>query len=136
MVKVKQEIYISQELLLHAKNELDMSLDEFIEYSLTMFMQHEDKYAKLFYEGAKLYSDLKKIQDKMCKIENKSSQDDAPSYEKAMETITRIYGSVGHIGKDKLRKIAQDNNISPNELIKYVSSLGTFEITNYTDVPK
>lgn len=123
---------IDNNLLLRAKSELDMGLDDFLEYALTMYLQHEDKYAKLFYEGAKKYSELKQIQDKMLKLDNNAVYDDSESYERAMETIERIHESYGHIGKDSLRHIANYNNISPNNLIKHVDSLGEFNITNFT----
>ena len=123
---------IDENLFLRAKNELNMSLDDFVEYALTMYLQHEDKYAKLFYEGAKKYSELKQIQDKMSKLDSTAVYEDSESYERAMETIERIHKAHGHIGKDSLRHIANYNNISPNNLIKHVNSLGEFNITNFT----
>lgn len=135
MVKIKSDIHIEQELLLRAKNELSMSLDEFVEYALTMYLHHEDKYAKLFYDGAKAYSELKKIQDKMQSMDKETLSNENQSYDNAMETVNRINEAVGYVGKDRLRHIASTNNISPANFIKYVESLG-IEIRNFTNIPR
>ena len=128
------QIKIDPILLLRAKSELTMSIDEFVEYALTMYLRHEDSYAKLFYDGAKHYTALKKIQTKMGKLE-KNANDDS-SYEQAMETVSRIHGNLDHIGKDKLRKIAADNDIGVNDFINHVISLGEYNVTNYTATMK
>lgn len=123
-------IKVDENLLLRAKSELDLSIDEFVEYALTMYLKHEDTYAKLFYQGAKHYSELKKIQEKMQSMED-TKPEGSNSYDQAMSTVDRIYSTLGHIGKDKLRKIAADNNISGTDLINHTISLG-YEVTNFT----
>lgn len=134
MAKVKHEITVDENLLLRAKSELDMSIDEFIEYSLTMYLQHEDNYAKLFYDGAKHYSQLKKIQDKMYAMEHKTKSNNN-SYDNAMIIVDRIHTNLGHIGKDRLRKIAADNDIGGTDLINHTISLG-YNVTNFTATAK
>ena len=134
MAKINHEIHVDENLLLRAKSELDMSIDEFIEYALTMYLKHEDTYAKLFYDGARHYSQLKKIQDKMYDMEHKTSSDNG-SYDNAMLIVNRIHNNLGHIGKDKLRKIAADNDISGNDLINHTISLG-YKVTNFTATAK
>ena len=134
MTKVKHEVCIDQDLLLHAKNELPMSLDDFVEYCLSMYLQHDDKYAKLFFEGAKHYTELKKIQDKIHALDNK--KDDDNSQEQAMATLRRIHSKLHYIGKNQIREVANNNGLSPNELIKYVESLGEFEVRKFGAAPK
>lgn len=134
MVKVNQEISIDQELLLHAKNNLSMSLDDFIEYCLSMYLQHEDKYARLFFEGAKHYTELKKIQEKIHSLDNTKNDED--SYNQAMDTIMRIHSKLNYIGKNQIRDVANNNNLSPTELIKYVESIGDFEVRKFGAAPK
>lgn len=124
------EITVDENLLLRAKSELTMSLDDFVEYALTMYLQHEDSYAKLFYDGAKHYSELKKIQEKMQRMDSNDPKNNE-SYNKAMATVERIHSNLGHIGKDKLRKIAVDNDISGADLINHTISLG-YTVTNFT----
>ena len=134
MVKIKQEISIEEDLLLIAKNKLTMSLDDFIEYALSMYVQHDDKYARLFYKGAKHYSELKKIQDKLHAMDNKEEKNN--SHEQAMTTITRIHDKLGYIGKNQIREIANNNDLSPTELINYVESLDEFEVMKFGAAPK
>lgn len=134
MVKVNQEISIDQELLLHAKNNLSMSLDDFIEYCLSMYLQHDDKYARLFFEGAKHYTELKKIQEKIHSLDNTKNDED--SYNQAMDTIMRIHSKLNYIGKNQIRDVANNNNLSPTELIKYVESIGDFEVRKFGAAPK
>ena len=107
-----------------------MSPNLFFEYALTMYLQHEDSYAKLFYDGAKHYSELKKIQEKMQRMDSNDPKNNE-SYNKAMVTVERIHSNLGHIGKDKLRKIAVDNDISGADLINHTISLG-YTVTNFT----
>ena len=128
------EITVDENLLLRAKSELTMSLDDFVEYALTMYLQHEDSYAKLFYDGAKHYSELKKIQEKMQRMDSNDPKNNE-SYNKAMATVERIHSNLGHIGKDKLRKIAVDNDISGADLINHTISLG-YTVTNFTATMK
>lgn len=130
MSKINHEIHVDENLLLRAKNELNMSIDDFIEYALTMYLQHEDHYARLFYEGAKHYTQLKKIKDKIHTLDNKNTSDEN-AYVKAMSTVDRIHKQLNHVGKDKLRKIADDNDISSNDLINHVISQG-YNVTNFT----
>ena len=135
MVKVKHDICIDQELLLHAKNELTISLDDFVEYALSMYLQHEDKYANLFYEGVKHYSELKKIQDKIKSFDN-TTKEDENSHEQAMETIQRIHSKLKYIGQNQIREVANTHNLNPNELIKYVESLDEFNVMKFGAAPK
>lgn len=135
MVKVKHDLCIDQELLLHAKNELTISLDDFVEYALSMYLQHEDKYANLFYEGVKHYSELKKIQDKIKSFDN-TTKEDENSYDQAMETIRRIHSKLKYIGKNQIREVANNHNLNPNELIRYVESLDEFNVMKFGAAPK
>ena len=58
------------------------------------------------------------------------------AYDNAMITITRIYNELGYIGKNQLRKIANQNNLNHTDLIKYVRKNTDYEITNFGDLPK
>ena len=136
MAKVHHNICIDQELLLHAKNKLSMSLDDFVEYCLSMYLQHDDKYAKLFFEGAKHYTELKKIQDKIHALDDVDKKEDDDSHEQAMDTIMRIHSKLHYIGKNQIREVANNHNLSPTELIKYVESLGEFEVRKFGAAPK
>ena len=133
---MKCDISIDKELLLNAKNKLTMSLDDFVEYSLSMYLQHDDKYAKLFYEGAEHYSELKKIQDKIHALDNKKEDDNDESLEKAMFMIQRIHDEMKYIGKNQIRDAAINYDLSPNDLVSYVESLDGFEVRKFGALPK
>ena len=136
--KVEVTLEIDRILWDNAQDDLDMSPNDFFEYALTMYIFNEDEYSKLFRKGAKLYNDLNRIKDKMFNLEkdNRKNKSNEEAYVKSMITITRIHNELGYIGKNQLRKIANQNNLNHSDLIRYVERNTDYTITNFGDLPK
>ena len=101
--KEKISVKINRDLYLNSKNYLDMSLDSFIEYSLSLYIQSNDNYARLFKRGCKLYNELDKIKNKLYDLENKKN--DKEDYTEALITINRIHDKLGYVGKNQMVEI-------------------------------
>lgn len=136
--KTKVTLEISKELYIASKDKLDMSLNDFIEYSLSMYIFNDDEYSTLFKKACKHYNELNNVKNRMYALErkNRSNKDNQKYYDKAMVTVTRIHNRLGYIGKNQLRKIANQNNLNHNDLIRYVSNLDGFTVTNFGNLPK
>lgn len=136
--KIKVTLEIDEILWDTAKDDLDMSPNDFFEYALTMYIFNDDEYSKLFRKGAKLYKDLLKIKDKMFNLEksNRKNKSNQEAYDNAMITVSRIHSGLGYIGKNQLRKIANQNNLNHGDLIRYVERNTDYKITNFGDLPK
>ena len=136
--KINITLEVDKVLWDNAQDDLDMSPNLFFEYALTMYIINNDEYSELFRKGAKLYSELDKIKDKMFNLENdnRKNKSNQEAYDKSMITINRIVGELGYIGKNQLRKIANQNNLNHSDLIKYVERNTDYTITNCGDLPK
>ena len=136
--KINITLEVDKVLWDNAQDDLDMSPNLFFEYALTMHIINNDEYSELFRKGAKLYSELDKIKDKMFNLENdnRKNKSNQEAYDKSMITINRIVGELGYIGKNQLRKIANQNNLNHSDLIKYVERNTDYTITNFGDLPK
>ena len=136
--KTKIVLEISEELYHTSKDKLDMSIDDFLEYSLSMYVYNDDEYSALFKKACKHYKELKNAKDKMYLLEkkNRMNKDNKKSYDEAMITVSRIHSRLGYIGKNQLRKIANQNNLNHNDLIRYVTRLDGYTVTNFGDLPK
>lgn len=134
---MKEEIItrINKDLYLQAKDELDMSFDEFVEYALTIYLSRDnvDEYARLFRKACKLYNDLDNVKQKLY---NLSEFDDSDDYSKCIETVDRMHNRLGYVGRNQLRKIAKNNNVSPTGLINFIERTGEYDVRNFGDAPK
>lgn len=130
--KTEITVHINKDLYLNSKNYLDMSLDSFIEYCLSLYISSDDNYAKTFKKGCKLYNELDKIKQKLYEIEKKNDEED---YTDALVTINRIHDKLGYIGKNQIRKVAHNYDLNPKNLIEYLSK-NDYTITNFGDAPK
>lgn len=129
-------VNITKELYLQAKNNLEMSIDDFIEYSLSLYLSKDtnDEYARLFSKACKLYNDLENVKKKLNKLANTES--DEVDYTECIETINRIHDKLGYVGRNQIRKIAKNNNVSPVRLMDYVEASGVYDVRNFGDAPK
>lgn len=128
---IEVTVKINKDLYLNSKNYLDMSLDSFIEYSLSLFIKSDDNYARTFKKGCKLYNELDKIKNKLYDLENKKEED----YTDALITIERIHTKLGYVGKNQIRKIADNYDLNSKNFIKYLEKNG-YNVTNFGDAPK
>lgn len=137
-MKIKTEIHIDEELYHNSINKLDMSLSDFVEYSLSMLIYNDDKYSKLFQKGCKSYNDLLNFRKKLYALEEKNNRNKSnqEAYDNAMISILRIHDKIGYIGKNQLRKIANQNDLNHMDLIEYVKRNTNCEIRNFGGIPK
>lgn len=136
MVKEAVTVNINKELYLQAKSNLEMSVDDFIEYSLSLYLSKDtnDEYARVFRQACKLYNDLENVKKKLHKLGDTSMTE--TDYSECIETINRIHTKLGYIGRNQIRKIAKNNNVSPVGLLDYVEASGVYDVRNFGDAPK
>lgn len=137
----KKEIIVNvdESLYLSALDNMDMSFDEFIEYSLVMYMNaSDDEYSRLFRKGAKFFKEFNDIKEKLYALNSRDVSclnTESKEYLQSMDTINRIYHSLGYIGRNQIRKIANQNNINPNQLLKHLEE-NEYIIENFGAMPK
>lgn len=138
MSKIKKTIMIDEQLWLAVKDELNISLGEFVEQSLRLFTGEDTEMSSLMKKGAKLQSELNQIQGRMYKLMNKNKENrhNQELFDNAMNTIQRIHDKLGYIGKNQLRKIANQNEINADDLIRYCQKKPEIIIKNYGALPK
>lgn len=129
---------IDEQLWLAVKDELNISLGEFVEQSLRLFTGEDTEMSSLMKKGTKLQSELNQIQGRMYKLMNKNKENrhNQELFDNAMDTIQRIHDKLGYIGKNQLRKIANQNEINADDLIRYCQKKPEIIIKNYGALPK
>ena len=138
MGKIKVTIEVDECLWLIAKDKLDMSFSEFIDYVLTIYLVEDSEISALMKKGAKLQKELNQTIGRIQALENKyDKQDKKDIYEELMETVIRIHnGMGGYIGKNQLRRIATRNEINPTSFIRYVENQEGITVKKYGELPK
>lgn len=138
---MKKEILVNvdESLYLSALDNMDMGFDEFVEYSLIMYMNaSDDEYSRLFRKGVKAFNEFNNIKEKLYSLQSRDDENfntESKEYQQTIDTINRIHSSLGYIGRNQIRKIANQNNINPNKLIKHLEDTG-YNIENFGAMPK
>jgi hypothetical protein len=137
-MKIKTEIEIDKELYYNSIDKLDMTLSEFVEYSLNMLIYNDDKYSKLFQKGCKSYKELLNFRNKLYSLEekNKKNKSNKENYDMAMISIQRMHDKLGYIGKNQIREIANRNDLNHNDLMNYIKRNTSYEIRNFGGLPR
>lgn len=137
MGKIEATITVDEDLWLRAKDELDMSRSEFVDYALTIFLVEDSEISRLMKKGAKLQAELNQTIGRIQSLENKNNgKDNRKSYEELMPTVYRIHNVLGYIGKNQLRKLASQNEVNPSGFIRYVEKQEDIVVKKYGDLPK
>lgn len=137
MVKIKKEIEIEEQLLLRAIDELPMSVDEFIEFSIRTYLQQDSKTSVLLKKAVTLQNELNRITDKLYKEQTRNRNiDNTESYMKAMETVYRIHNELGYIGKNQLQDIANRYDFNVFDWVHYVEGKEDITVRNFGAIPK
>lgn len=138
MSKIKKTILIDEQLWDSVKNDLDISLGEFVEQSLRLFSGEDTEMGKLMKKASQLQSELNQIQGRMYKLQNKNRENNNNQelYEKAMVTVNRIHSELGYIGKNQIRRIANQNEINSEHFLRYVQKQDDIIVKNYGALPK
>lgn len=138
MSKIRKTIIIDEALWDSVKNDLNISLGEFVEQSLLLFAGKDTEMGRLMKKATQLQSELNQIQGRIYKLQNKNKDniDNQELYEKAMVTVNRIHNVLGYIGRNQLRNIANQNEINSEHFIRYVQKQDGITIKNYGALPK
>lgn len=135
--KIEIKLNIDEHLWLLAKDKLDMTGSEFLEYALRLYIREDSQVARLFKKGIKLQMELNKVTARLYKLENRNSKDiNVEEFESAMETVFRIQDVLGYVGKNQLKKIATQREFNINEWIKYVQNQENIIVKNFGELPK
>lgn len=138
MSKIKKTIMIDERLWDSVRNDLDITLGEFVEQSLRLFSGEDTEMGKLMKKASQLQSELNQIQGRMYKLQNKNKENNNNQelYEKAMVTVNRIHNELGYIGKNQIRRIANQNELNSEYFLRYVQKQEDIIVKNYGALPK
>lgn len=135
--KIEVKLNVDEHLWLLAKDKLDMTGSEFLEYALRLYLREDSQISRLFKKGIKLQMELNKVTARMYKIQNKNKDKiNVKEFESAMETVYRIQDVLGYVGKNQLQKIANQREFNTNEWILYVQNTEGIIVKNYGELPK
>lgn len=135
--KIEVTIEIDEYLWVLAKDKLDMSRSEFVEYALRLYLREDNQESRLLKKGVQLQSELNKITGRLYKLQNKNNNNvNAKQFEEAMETVYRIHKVLGYVGKNQLQKIANQKEFSYSEWELYVKKQDGIIVKNYGELPK
>lgn len=137
MGKIKTTVFVDEDLWLLAKDKLDMSRGDFIDYALTIYLIEDSEISRLMKKGAKLQSELNQLIGRIQSLEQKNKGIDKDKiYSELMPTVYRIHDALGYIGRNQLRKIATQNELNPTGFIKFVENQENIEVKKYGALPK
>ena len=137
MSKIEVTIEVDEYLWVLAKDKLDMSRSEFVEYALRLYLREDSQESKLFKKGVQLQSDLNKITGRLHKLQRKNNANvNIRQFDEAMETVYRIHNVLGYVGKNQLQKIANQKEFNYNEWESYVKKQDGVIVKNYGELPK
>lgn len=137
MGKIEATIMVDEDLWTSAKEKLDMSRSEFIDYVLTIFLVEDSEISRLMKKGAKLQSELNQTIGRIQSLENKNNGiDTTKKYNELMPTVIRIHNALGYIGRNQLRKLATQNEVNPTGFIRFVEKQEGIVVKKYGALPK
>ena len=137
MGKIEATILVDEDLWLSAKDKLDMSRSDFIDYVLSIYLMEDSEVSRLMKKGAKLQAELNQTIGRIQSLENKNNgMKNTELYEQLMPTVYRIHNALGYIGRNQLRKLATQNEINPTGFIRYVEKQEGIEVKKYGALPK
>lgn len=135
--KIEATILVDEDLWLSAKNKLEMSRSDFIDYVLSIYLMEDSEVSRLMKKGAKLQTELNQTIGRIQSLENKNNGvKTSESYKKLMPTVYRIHDALGYIGRNQLRKLATQNELNPSGFIRYVEKQEGIEVKKYGALPK
>ena len=135
--KIEVTIEVDEYLWVLAKDKLNMSRSEFVEYALRLYLREDSQESKLFKKGVQLQSDLNKITGRLHKLQRKNNANvNIEQFDEAMETVYRIHNVLGYVGKNQLQKIANQKEFNYNEWESYVRKQDGVIVKNYGELPK
>lgn len=135
--KIEVVITIDEYLWNLAKDKLNMSRSEFIEYALRLYLREDSNVSRVFKKGINLQVELDKVTNRLYSLENKNkTKYNEREYLEAMETVYRINDVLGYVGKNQLKKIANQREFNVNQWLRFVEKQDGIVIKNYGELPK
>lgn len=135
--KKKVSISIDPDIWEDAKIKLG-NCSQFIESQLEMYLgndlSEEREVLKLIEEKN---AELSVLEGKLCKLREArlSKVDDMNIFEAPMVSIRRIHGNLGHVGKNQIKRFANQNDVPYDALLEHVVSEG-LRVVNFAEVRK
>lgn len=135
--QIEVKLNVDEHLWLLAKDKLNMSGSEFLEYALRLYLREDSQVSRVFKKGIKLQSELDKVSARLYKLENKNAKNiNFDEFKEAMDTVYRIHEVLGYVGKNQLKNIADQREFNYNEWVRYVESKEGMIVKNYGELPK
>lgn len=135
--KIEVTITIDEYLWSLAKDKLDMGRSEFVEYALRLYLREDSNVSRVFKRGVELQAELDKVTNRLYTLQNKNkTKFNEKEYLEAMETVYRINDVLGYVGKNQLKKIANQREFNAKQWIQYVEKQEGIIIKNYGELPK
>lgn len=114
-----------------------MSRSDFIEYALRLYLREDSNVSRAFKKGIELQMELDKVTNRLYKLQNKNkTKYNEKEYLEAMETVYRINDVLGYVGKNQLKKIANQREFNATQWIRFVEKQDGIIIKNYGELPK
>ena len=126
MVKKQRCINISDDVWNRLNTEVDMSNSQVIERLLRIYLDESDEEAELMKLAEKQQHDLDITLSKLCEIRErkKNQKKNGTLFDSAMVSINRIYEKLGYVGKNQIKNIAKQNDVSSIELEEHIKDKG------------
>lgn len=109
-----------------AKHKISEPLSCFIQKQLEIACRLDNKKAEIEKELYEKEQDVIALRSQLCKIQREESLQkiNQTNYEECMVSIHRLFEINGLVGENQITHIANQHNVTPNDLIKYVKSQG------------
>lgn len=137
-MKGRHSITVDNTIWELAQDKIDISLSLFIENTLKIYLGQDDELGKLMKKEAELQREIDAIQSKICQLRDKQRKESEKQYlfDKPMLTVNRIHDRLGYVGENQLRKIANQNDLPPQQLIDYCKQQDNITIERFAELPK
>ena len=123
-MKKQRCINISDDVWNRLTNDVESSNSQVIEHLLRIYLDESDEESELMKLAEKQQHDLNITLSKLCEVRErkKNKKENGTLYDKPMEAIVRIYENIGFVGKNQIRNIAKQNDVSAIELEEHIKT--------------
>lgn len=123
-MKKQRCINISDDVWNRLSNDVELSNSQVIEHLLRIYLDESDEESELMKLAEKQQHDLNITLSKLCEVRErkKHKKENGTLYDKPMGAIIRIYENIGYVGKNQIRNIAKQNDVSAIELEEHIKS--------------
>lgn len=135
--KCNATITIDKNVWALAKDKLPTSRSAFIEHQIKLFLNIEDPEQKVLDKICSKKQELHALEDKLYSIQEakKLKKENGIDFSNCMIPVNRLVSNQGNIGRNQLRNIAHQNDVSSEDLEQHCIE-NDIEIVNFAEVPK